>query len=116
MYRLVSQCVEAVAGMPCHIADDMHGDMMQPKIVDMIGAATYTIFDITDEHGETALNTCIEAGIALGARVPVFLVARGSRRDPPFMFRNIQVFFYRDNLDLLGIVRRVSLPYRRVTE
>jgi hypothetical protein len=115
-YRLAGQCVEAVAGMPCHIADDMYGDTMQPRIVDMIGAATYAIFDISDDNAEPALNTCIEAGIALGAGVPMFLIARGARRDPPFMFRNLQVSFYEDELELLGIVRRASLEHRRITE
>jgi hypothetical protein len=32
------------------------------------------------------------------------------------MFRNLQVSFYEDELELLGIVRRASLEHRRITE
>jgi hypothetical protein len=123
LYRLASRCIEAVAGMRCHTGDELFGDTLQPEIVERITSSTFAIFDISDDDkepddrsGSQALNTCIEAGIAIGAGVPMHLIARGPRRDPPFMFRNREVFYYETPLDLIGLMRRLSRPYRRVSE
>jgi hypothetical protein len=59
------------------------------------------------------LNTCIEAGISMGANIPLHLVSRGPRRKPPFMFLDQQVWYYSDDVDLLGVIHKIAYPYRR---
>jgi hypothetical protein len=67
------------------------------------------IADISKEN----LNTCIEAGIAIGANVPLNLLSGDERHKPPFMFRDRQIWHYQDDLELLGIIHKLVLPYRR---
>lgn len=116
IFEKARRCLEIVTGIPCNSGDELEGDLMQPLIVDRIAQAEFTVFDITDEAGENALNTCIEAGIAMGAKRPIYLLARGERRDPPFMFRNSQVFYYQSELELIGRIRKVALRHRRISE
>ncbi len=59
------------------------------------------------------INTCIEAGIAVGSGVPLYLLARGPRHRPPYMLDDCQIWPYSDNIDLLGTVHKVIYPYRR---
>ncbi|HEY3473810.1 MAG TPA: hypothetical protein VGK56_04320, partial [Anaerolineales bacterium] len=74
-----------------------------------IRGAFMMVADITQEN----LNTCIEAGIAMGARRRLHLVARGPRQKPPFMFRDQQVWYYNNDVELLGIIHNLVRPYRR---
>ena len=82
---------------------------IQGEIVDMIVHAQMMIADVSSEN----LNTCIEAGIAIGANVPLNLLSGGERHKPPFMFRDRQIWHYQDDLDLLGTIHKLVLPYRR---
>ena len=75
------------------------------------------------------MNTCIEAGIALGANrsreahstepIAVFLTARyvsGQRnrvQQLPFMFQDDQITWYLDEAELMAHCRRLLQPYRR---
>jgi hypothetical protein len=56
------------------------------------------------------------SGIAIGAETPFELVCRGPRRRPPFIFRHRQVWFYETETDLIGLIRRLVMPYRRVVD
>ena len=67
------------------------------------------LVDISEDN----LNTCIEGGIAKGADIPLYLLSRGPRRRPPFMFRDQQVWYFSDDIELLGIIHRIVYPYRR---
>lgn len=138
IHPLGRRVIEAVTAMPCIVGDDIIGAQIQEEIVERIKAATFCIFDISDAPGlltSTAaeeivaqnglkdgaspdrrsflLNTCIEAGIALGAGVPFVLLARGQRTSPPFMFRGQQVLYYTSELDFVGQVHKACLKFRR---
>ena len=62
---------------------------------------------------EGNLNTCIEAGIALGTKRQLRLVAREPRDRKPYMLSNHQIFPYANDVELLGIIHRIAFPYRR---
>lgn len=108
----VRQLVQCVTGMPCIMGEDIRDitrGHLQKQIRDRIASAFIMVADISEDN----LNTCIEAGIAIGARTGLYLVARGPRRSPPFMFRDLQVFYYANESELLAVVHRVLYPYRR---
>ena len=107
--QAVRQLVQCVTGMPCIMGEDIRGDHLQKQIRDRIRAAFIMVADISQDN----LNTCIEAGIAKGTSTRLHLVAREPRRRPPFMFRDLQVFHYADDAELLAVVHRVLYPYRR---
>ena len=93
----------------CVLGEDINLGNLQQQIIDRIRSSYVMIADITDER----FNTCIEAGIARGAGVDLFLVAKNKRHTPPFMFRDMNVLYYNDECELLAIIHRVLRPYRR---
>jgi hypothetical protein len=105
----VKSLVQSVTAMPCVMGEDIRGEHIQRHIKERITRAFVMIADISEDN----LNTCIEAGIARGAGTRLHLIAREPRRRPPFMFRDLQVFAYGDDVELLGVVHRVLYPYRR---
>ncbi len=98
-----------VTATPCVFGEDINLGNLQSQIVNRIRSSYVMIADITDE----CFNTCIEAGIARGAGCDLYLVAKNQRHTPPFMFRDINVFYYNDDCELLAIIHRVLRPYRR---
>jgi hypothetical protein len=109
---LVRRTVQRITGMRCVIGEDIQVSAyqsVQEEIVQYIRKAFYVLADISGEN----INTLIEAGMARGAKIPYSLLSAGTRQRPPFMFRDSQVFFYTDSIDLLGIVHRLVYPYRR---
>lgn len=127
VYELARRCVESVAGIPCYSGDELYGSIMLPEIMRRIADAEFCIFDISDETGGFALSTCIEAGIAMGAAQAaaadrgqvlrnIHIISRGPRRDPPFMFGAMQVSYYQNELELMGLLRKLCLNYRRIAE
>jgi hypothetical protein len=127
IYELARRCVESVAGIPCYSGDELYGSIMLPEIMRRIAEAEFCIFDISDETGGFALSTCIEAGIAMGAAQvaatdrsqllrDIHIISRGPRRDPPFMFGAMQVAYYENELELMGLLRKLCLNYRRIAE
>ncbi|MCC6155346.1 MAG: toll/interleukin-1 receptor domain-containing protein [Candidatus Hydrogenedentes bacterium] len=127
--------VEAVTGLPCHIGRDFEGQRLREQIVDGIASASVFVANLSSSNksapGVTGvnLNTCVEAGMALGASAvrvlsgkspfPVFLMGqcapneKGRTSRLPFMFRDSQITWYSTESELLGHVRRLLLPYRR---
>ena len=105
----VRQLVQCVTGMPCVMGEDIRGEHLQRQIRDRIAGAFIMVADISHDN----LNTCVEAGIAKGTRTRLHLVAKEPRHRPPFMFRDLQVFHYADDTELLAVVHRVLHPYRR---
>jgi hypothetical protein len=110
-----------IAGLPIKVGGLVGGLEAQSEIIRLIREAALCIIDITNLTYEGlppkidfALNSSIEAGIALGAERPLYLTCRGPRRTPPFMFRNKQVWFYEDDLELIGNLRRIAAAHRRM--
>jgi len=127
--------IESVTGLPCYIGRDFEGQGLRDKIVSSIASATIVIANLANfeetspNKNSVNLNTCVEAGIALGASntriinglksLPVFLIsqsspdARGRTAQLPFMFRDSQITWYSNHVELLGQCRRLLQPYRR---
>ncbi len=107
--RKVRSLIQCVTGMSCMMGEDLRGDHIQMQIRDRIARAFLMIADISEDN----LNTSVEAGIARGAGTTLHLVAREPRQRPTFMFRDLQVFYYADDAELVGVVHRILHPYRR---
>ncbi|MBD3237337.1 MAG: TIR domain-containing protein [Candidatus Eisenbacteria bacterium] len=107
--RAVQQLVQCVTAMPCILGEDVRAEHLQKEIRDRIAGAFIMVADISRDN----LNTCIEAGIARGTGTRLHLVAQEPRHRPPFMFRDLQVFHYEDDTELLAVIHRVLHPYRR---
>jgi len=105
----VKRLAQSVTAMPCILGEDIRSEHVQKHIIERITGAFVMLADVSEDN----LNTCIEAGIARGAGTRLHLIAKGPRRRPPFMFRDTQVFFYDDDVELPGVVHRVLRPYRR---
>ena len=54
-----------------------------------------------------------QAGAARGAGRPLMLFAQGDPQPTRFMFRDLEVHFYKDDLQLLGQIYQLVYPYRR---
>lgn len=107
--QIVRRLIQRVSAMPCRVGEDIRKGQIQQEIVNWITGAFMMVADISQEN----LNTCIEAGVAVGAKTPLHLLAAGPRHKPPFMFRDQQVWYYENDVELLGIVHNLVLPYRR---
>jgi hypothetical protein len=107
--QAIVEHVQHITGMPCIIGDRLREGQVQQLITKKISDAFVMIADISEDN----VNTLIEAGIARGTGKRLHLVARGPRRRPPFMFRDQQVEYYSDDLELLGTFHRITYPYRR---
>lgn len=127
--------IEAVTGLPCQIGRDFEGQQLREQIVSGIASALVVIANLASNNEnagglmEVNMNTCVEAGMALGASsarvvagkssMPVFLTAqcapgeKGRTARLPFMFRDSQITWYLTEPELLAHVRRLLLPYRR---
>jgi hypothetical protein len=85
-------------------------------ILDRIRKATAVIANLGggDPEGEGRYNSnsCIEAGMAKGASVELYLVAQGPRKRAPFMVRE-EIKFYDTDAELLGIIHHLVAHYRR---
>jgi hypothetical protein len=107
--EVIKRMIERITAMPCVIGDDIRVPQIREAIRNQIANSFMMIADISNDN----LNTCIEGGIALGAKVRLNLLAQGARRDPPFMLDNNQLLFYKNDLELLGKIHKIVYPYRR---
>lgn len=109
---IIRDLIERVTAMPCLIGDEIEGAgsvSVQQTIVNMIREAQLVVADITAEN----LNTIYEAGIARGAGVTTLLISGDARHNPPYMLTDQQVFFFKDDVEMLGRVNKLIYPYRR---
>jgi len=120
-FQMAREMLGRITGLPVEIGGLVGGGSVQADIVRLIGDASLCVIDITNVAYENlppkvnfALNSCIEAGIALGSGRTLYLTCREPRRSPPFMFRNKQVWFYKDNLELIGVLRQIAAKHRRM--
>lgn len=107
----IKELIEKITSMPCFIGDDIVGSNIQEFIVDKVIKSYIAITDISEDN----INTCIEAGIAMGAKQTdrLFLLQTGERKSPPFMFRHLQVRHYENNLALIALIHKIVYPHRR---
>jgi hypothetical protein len=110
-----------ITGLPVEVGGLVTGQEAQAEIIHLIREAGLCIIDITNmtypdlpPKIDFALNSCIEAGIALGSDKTLYLTCRAPRRTPPFMFRNRQIWFYEDDLELIGNLRQIAAQHRRM--
>lgn len=120
-YRKFSRMISRVAGLPIVVGRMVDGLDVPQSIVRDISRAEFCLFDITNKEYQNlpakidfALNTCIEAGIAIGAKKTLYLMCSGQERSPPFMFRSAQVRYYREDLDLVAHLYKSSAQHRRL--
>lgn len=106
---MIRHLISAVTSNRCVLGEDINLGNLQQQIINRIKTSYVMIADITDER----FNTCIEAGIARGAGIDLYLVAKKPRHTPPFMFRDMNVHYYEDDCELLAIIHKVLRPYRR---
>jgi len=116
--------VSQITGLPCLVGRDFSGRRPSNKIECAIRAASLVIANIVSEGSgaqpRVNWNTCIEAGIALGAGRPLHVIARRARGETwsihdsiPFMLRSDDVSTYADDAELVALVHRLTRPYRR---
>jgi hypothetical protein len=108
---LIKEHLQRITSMECLIANKVIEVPVQENITKKISNAFMMIADVS----EGSDDTLIEAGIAIGAGLKenLHLVARGSTYKIPFMFSGKQILFYKDDLNLLGIVQGIGYGYRR---
>jgi hypothetical protein len=119
-FRGAHHMLSRVTGLPLEVGSMVSGSDAQAEIVRLIRHAGLCIVDISNTSYENlpakidfALNSSVEAGIALGADKPLYITCRGQRRTPPFMFRNKQVMFYETDLELVGLLGNIATQHRR---
>jgi hypothetical protein len=105
----IKQAIQHITAMPCIIGDKLPESHIRELIAEQISKASLVIADISDDN----INSCIEAGIAIGAGRPLRLIARAPRGGVPFMLGNHEVFKYNDDAEMLAAIHRIAFPLRR---
>lgn len=116
--------IEQITGLPCLKGSDFGRQVPSRKIEIALRDATLVISNIVSRTLPSGLpevnwNTCIEAGIALGAGRQVHMIGRKgahdtwSRENLPFMIRHNTVETYSDDQELMALVHRYARPFRR---
>lgn len=122
-FAMLRRMLSRVTGLPVVTGGYVSGEEAPTEIVKLIQDAEFCIIDITNkayadlpEKINFALNSCIEAGIALGAghAKTLYVTCGGPRRSPPFMLRTRQVWYYEDDLELVGVLRQIAYSHRRM--
>ncbi len=122
-FAMLKRMLSRVTGLSVVTGGFVSGEEAPTEIVKLIQNAEICIMDITNkahpnlpEKINFALNSCIEAGIALGAgrANTLYITCAGPRRSPPFMLRTRQVWYYDDDLELVGALRQIAYTHRRM--
>jgi hypothetical protein len=104
--------IEQVTSMPCLLGQKLVGQHAQKEIIELIKNAEFVLADISENHA----NSLIEAGIARGAGTRLHLMCKpalsGELRTR-FMFRDLEVNWYTNALERIGIPHRIARMYRR---
>jgi hypothetical protein len=106
------ELMQQVTSMECLIGQDLEGQHVQSDIVDRIRHAEFVVADISDDRP----NSLIEAGIARGAGVRLHLLSKlpeSGSLHTRFMLRDIEVKWYRDDVERIGILHGIARRYRR---
>lgn len=120
-FAALRDMIARVSGLPVVIGRMVDGLDVPKEIVRDIQRAEFCLFDITNKDYpnlpakiDFALNSCIEAGIAMGAGKTIYLTCAGPERSPPFMLRSAQVRYYEDDAGLVAHVARACVKHRRL--
>lgn len=116
--------ITQITGLPCLKGKDFQGKVTAPKIEHALRNASLVISNVVSKSTRgltppTNENTCIEAGIAMGAGVRLQITARRGPQDRwkvaklPFMIRHHDVATYGDDQHLMAIIHRTVRPFRR---
>lgn len=104
--------MEHASNMSCMQGRGFTGQHVQRAITDRISRAAFVLADVSENHR----NSLIEAGIAMGAKTPLYLMSSipgdGSRHRR-FMFEAMEMNWYRNALERLGITYRIAGLYKR---
>jgi hypothetical protein len=107
--RLARRMIERTTCLKCWMGDDDFSGDAGNRIADRIISAAFVVADISNN----ALNSCIEAGIAVGAGRELRLLSSSPRRNSPFMFRTRNIAKYANDVEMLGELHRLVFPFRR---
>jgi hypothetical protein len=108
----VRQLIQLITSMPTVVGDEVHEgnpESVNAAVRHSVCDALLVIADLTDDN----LNTCIEAGMALATGTNLELLAAGAPRRPPFMLRERNMPTYADRIEQIGLIHKLSRPYRR---
>lgn len=108
----VRQLIQLITAMPTVVGNEVHEgnpENVNAAVRRAVCDALLVIADLTDDN----LNTCIEAGMALATGASLELLAAGPARRPPFMLRERNLPTYGDRLEQIGLIHKLSRPYRR---
>jgi hypothetical protein len=104
--------IEQVTSMPCQLGQQLQGQHAQREIVECIRRAQFVIADVTNDHR----NSLIEAGIARGAATRLHLMCQvpdSGALSTRFMFRDLEMNWYQDPVQKIGVAHRIARMYRR---
>jgi TIR domain len=104
--------VQQATNMTCVQGLYLTGQHAQQAIVEQIRDAAFVIADITDDNR----NSLIESGVARGAGVPLHLICQlpaDGNRKTRFMLQDMEINWYSNSLERIGIVYRIARGYRR---
>lgn len=110
--HIIQTAIQRITSMQCVIGENIQSKAnksVQEEIFEQIRKAFLVVADVTNDN----INTLIELGAARGANVPYQIICFGDSRRPPFMFRDKQIHFYKNDIELLGIAHKLSYPSRR---
>lgn len=105
----VKKLIEVLTARECIMGEEIRTGHIQHNIIENIQNSYLVLADIS----ENRLNTCIEVGIARGANKVLKLISKGPRESPPFMFRDLQVFHYDKDEEILAKVHKLLFSYKR---
>lgn len=108
----IRQVIQLITSMPTLIGDEVHegnAGNVNAAVRNAVCNAFLVIADLTDDN----INSCIEAGMALAVGTNLELLAAGQQRRPPFMLRERNMPAYADEVQKIGLIHKISLPYRR---
>ena len=105
----IKDLVEAITTLPCVLGEYVKGEPVQREILRTVAQAKVVLADITGNGP----NVYVEVGAARAADVDVRLLRQGPPGRPAFILRDMQVWDYSTDSDLLGRATRIIYPYRR---
>jgi hypothetical protein len=123
--HIIERTIQRITAMNCITGDNVRESeiSVQQAIVNRIRNSFLMLGDISGSDVETPgdstyttrdpVNTLIELGIARGAGIDYYLMTRDAQRRPPFMFRDGQLFNYKNDAEMIGLIHSLVYPFRR---
>lgn len=110
--EIIREHIQRITAIPCITENQRTGQKTSKDIAKTISTALIMIADISEYN----YDTLIEIGIALGTDIPVYLIAR--EREPShtleaFMLHDIPIYWYKDDIQLLGMIHRITYEQTR---